>query len=151
MIGKTHHACALEINQTGILIKGRAGSGKTSLMMGLLEKAKVDGFEAFLIADDQVLLESISGDLEAKPPKTIAGLVEIRGHGIITHPYKEKTKLKLVAELIEDEKVERMPQDKFYQFEELTLPLIEVPQRHENLAVRIIFAWLFENAGLHLA
>ncbi len=151
MVGKTHHACALEISQVGILIKGMAGSGKTSLMMGLLERAKHEGLEAFLIADDQVLLNSRSQHLEAKVPETIAGLIEIRGYGITPHPNKQTTVINLVVELLEDEKIERMPEQRFYDFQFIKLPMLQVPQRHENQAVRIIFAWLIENAGLHVA
>lgn len=150
MTGKTHHACALEINQTGILIKGCSGSGKTSLMLGLLERAKLDGFDAYLICDDQVLLNSTPDSLIAKAPKTISGLVEIRGYGIISHPHKPATLLRLIVELIEDGKIERMPEQKFSDYGAIRLPLIEVPQRHENQAVRIIFAWLGENACLQV-
>ena len=56
MTASNHHACALEIHGTGILIKGSSGSGKTSLMLGLLERAKLENLNAAMIADDQVLL-----------------------------------------------------------------------------------------------
>lgn len=150
MIGKTHHACALEINQSGILIKGRSGSGKTSLMMGLLERAKLEGYEAYLIADDQVILNSEIEFLEASVPSQIAGLVEIRGYGVVKHSHKSSTKLKLIVELIDDKKIERMPEPKFYELENATLPLLELPEQHESQALRIIFAWLNENAVLHV-
>lgn len=150
MTGKTHHACALQINQTGILIKGKAGSGKTSLMMGLLERAKQEGHEAYLVCDDQVTLYCVDQHLEAKTPKSIAGLVEIHGYGIISNPNRDTTVINLVVELIDDDKIERMPEQKFFDFETIKLPLLEVPLRHENQSVRIIFAWLIENADLHV-
>ncbi len=151
MCVETHHACALEINQIGILILGPSGSGKTSLMMGLLERAKLENHENFLISDDQTILSSNKQTLEASVPQTIAGLVEIRGYGIIPHKNKAKTNLKLVVDLVEDEAIERMPEKHFFDYEETTLPLLKVPKRHEAQAVRIVFAWLNENADLQLA
>jgi len=151
MASNTHHACALEIDQTGILIKGLSGSGKTSLLMGLLERANQENKEAFLIADDRVYLKTRANKLEAETPPSIAGSVEIHGHGIITLPNKDRTTISLVVELTRDEDVERMPEQKQYEFEGLHLPLVEVPIRHETQAVRIVFAWLIQNAGLHVA
>ena len=151
MKGKTKHACALEISQTGILIRGNSGSGKTSLMMGLLERAKRENLQAYLVCDDQVYLIPNSEGLDAIAPKEIAGAVEVRGYGIINLPNKDKTQVDLVVDLVEDEIVERMPDQKFCELENLRLPLVEVPERHENQAVRIVYAWLVENAGLQLA
>ncbi len=150
MAGKTHHACALEIDRIGILIRGLSGSGKTSLLMGLLERAQQENKEAFLIADDRVYLKTSASELVAETPPTIAGSVEIRGHGIITLPNKDRTTINLVVELVKDENIERMPGQKLSEVEGLHLPLVEVPIRHENQAVRIVFAWLIQNAGLHV-
>jgi len=144
------HACALEINKTGILIIGQPGSGKTSLMMGLLQRAKIEKLNASLVADDQVYLSTPDQKVFAKVPETIAGMVEIRGYGITDHAFKSETQIELVVELIEDDKIERMPHPKSYEINSLNLPLLEVPQRHENQAVRIIFAWLLENACLQV-
>lgn len=151
MTSRTHHACALEIDQIGILIIGKSGSGKTSLMMGLLERAKQENKEAYLVTDDRVHLKTSGEKLDAETPGTIAGLVEIRGYGVIAHPNKNTTAIKLVVELVKDESIERMPEQKYYEFEGMRLPLLEVPIRHENQAVRIVFAWLVQKAGLHVA
>ena len=145
-----HHACALEINEIGIIIKGKSGSGKTSLMLGLLEHAKLEKLNALLIADDQVFLNVDDEKLIASAPENTAGLVELRGYGILKTPHKKSCEIKVVINILQDEKIERMPDEKHYPFETLRLPLIEVPQRHESLAVRIVFAWLNENASLQV-
>lgn len=150
MACQTHHACALQINTTGILIKGISGSGKTSLMLGLLERAKQNKIAAHIIADDQVILKSCDTILHASVPQTIKGLVEIRGYGIAKYPNKENTKLALVIQLVDDERVQRMPEQKSILLENVNLPLVEVPMRHESQAVRIVFAWLMQNTNLQL-
>ncbi len=151
MCRQTLHACALEINQTGILIRGKSGTGKTSLMMGLLERAKNEGLTALMVADDQVLVNSTPEGICVKVPKSIAGAIEIRGYGIIQYPNKEQTHVNLVVDMVRDETVERMPEQKFCVLEGSKVPLLEVPERHESQAVRIVFAWLAENADLHVA
>lgn len=147
---KNHHACALEINEIGILIKGHSGTGKTSLMLSLLERAKLENLNGLMIADDQVILKRDQNQLIANTPKSIAGLIELRGHGIIKKPYKPSCDIKLIVHILEDEKIDRMPEQKYYNFEDLDLPMVEVPQKHENQAVRIVFAWLKENASLQV-
>lgn len=150
MTNKTQHACALEINATGILIKGMSGSGKTSLMLGLIERAAQYNITAALIADDQVILKTNGDTLEASAPETIKGLVELRGYGIMKCANKATTQIALVVELVEDEKIQRMPEASFGRVEGINLPLLKVPLRHESQAVRIIFAWLIDNTDLHV-
>ena len=147
---KNYHACALEINKVGMLIKGRSGSGKTSLMMGLLERANQEKLNAFFISDDQVYLCNKDDRLEVLVPETIAGLIEIHGYGVISQPHRETSIVNLVIELIDDQEILRMPTKQSYHYEGLDLPLIQVPERHENQAVRIIFAWLSENPHLQV-
>lgn len=150
MTAVNDHACALEINDIGILIKGKSGIGKTSLMLGLLERAKLEKFNAFMIADDQVFLNVYDEKLIASAPENTAGLVELRGYGILRMPHIKSCEIKVVVNILEDKKIERMPDAKHHLFETLRLPLIEVPQRHESLAVRIVFAWVNENASLQV-
>lgn len=150
MTAVNHHACALKINDIGILIKGSSGSGKTSLMLGLLERAKLETISAWMVADDQVFLTVDNGKLVASSPENTAGLLELRGYGILKTPYKKSCEIKVVVNILQDEKIERMPDQKYHLFETLKLPLIEVPKRHENLAVRIVFAWLNQNASLQV-
>ena len=124
------------------MIEGPSGSGKTSLALGLLEQAEWQGLPAFLVADDQARLTANNGVLEAIVPETIAGMAELRGFGIIRKPHKQKTTIQLCARLIEDEAIERMPDEKTCLTKGVTVRLAEVPQRHERAAIRIILAQL---------
>jgi len=137
-----HHCCALEISGKGILIEGASGSGKTSLMMGLLEKAKLENVDASFICDDQAILNVQDDVLIANAPKAIAGKLELHGYGIIDSANISSTRISLVVRILPDETIERMPDDKFTLVCDIRLPLIETPARHEKQAIRIVWAKL---------
>ena len=68
---------------------GPPGSGKSDLVLRLLAR----GFD--LVADDRV---NISDGI-ASPPDALAGLLEVRGVGIMCLPHRPSAELALVVEL----------------------------------------------------
>jgi serine kinase of HPr protein (carbohydrate metabolism regulator) len=64
---------------------------------------------AFLVADDRVHIETASGRLRVRAPAAIRGKLEVRGLGIVSVPYREVADLALIAELVQPEAVERLP------------------------------------------
>jgi len=142
MTQKLHHACAVEINGKGILIEGPSGSGKTSTALRLLEHAKLHQQPAHLISDDQVFLAQKADSLLATVPENIAGKVEIRGFGITDYSYAPQCEIKLVARIVDDDLIERMPDVLSIDIQGMKLPTLHIPAKHEELATRIIFAWL---------
>ncbi|MGI9390816.1 MAG: HPr kinase/phosphorylase [Boseongicola sp.] len=73
-----HHASAVAIGQSGLLIKGPSGSGKSSLALDLI------ALGATLVADDCVLLtQSKEGGILMAAPKSVEGLIEARGIGLL--------------------------------------------------------------------
>ena len=74
------HASAVEIGGHAVLLTGASGRGKSDLALRLIDRGAV------LIADDQVQLTVDDARLLASPPAAIAGLVEIRGIGIVELP-----------------------------------------------------------------
>ena len=79
----TIHATCLLIGPHGVLIRGPAGAGKTSLALALIEACHAEGRFARLVADDRVHVEPLNGRLVARTPAEIAGKVERRGLGIV--------------------------------------------------------------------
>lgn len=75
--GATIHASAVAHCGRGCLILGRAGSGKTTLALEMM------ALGAVLIADDRVRLTRAGARLALAPPPQLAGLIEIRGAGIL--------------------------------------------------------------------
>ena len=83
------HASCVDRDGAGVLLLGRSGAGKSDLALRLLDH----GFA--LVADDQVVLE----DGEAAAPASLAGLLEVRGLGLVHLPYRERTRLALAVAL----------------------------------------------------
>ncbi|MDB5649623.1 MAG: hprK, partial [Hyphomicrobiales bacterium] len=69
------HASALVVGETGILVRGRSGTGKSSLVMALLDAAARRNLFARLVADDRVCLHVAGDRLLATPHPAIAGLI----------------------------------------------------------------------------
>lgn len=138
-----HHCTVIELDGLGIAIEGPSGSGKTSLAFGLIEAAGSKGLVACFVCDDQALLEVRSGEILAHAPESIAGKAELHGFGIVDIDHKPQTRLGLLARLTG--KVARMPEQHEANLLGVSLPMIEVPARHESQSARIVFAWLEAN------
>lgn len=80
--GGNFHATAIIAGNTGILLTGPSGSGKSAIALALLAGAERSGLFSALVADDQVLLSYCSGRIIAARPAPITGLIEVRGSGI---------------------------------------------------------------------
>lgn len=143
----TVHACAVEVAGIGILIEGPSGSGKTSLAFGLVEAARARGMEAALVADDRTILVRSASGVAASAPASLAGLAELRGHGIVSVEAKPDTLVGMVVRLVEDGEAPRMPEPAFADLLGLPVPLVLAPRRHEAQAVRICLARLAELRG----
>jgi serine kinase of HPr protein (carbohydrate metabolism regulator) len=65
--------------------------------------------EARLIADDRVDLTREHGDLVARCPQSIQGLLEVRGVGIVRVETLSSAKIGLAIDLAGRETVERLP------------------------------------------
>ena len=102
----TVHASAVAVGERGVLIRGASGSGKSSLVLGLIDR---DPRTTLLVADDRVVLVAADGRIEAFPPETIAGRLEVRGLGIVTVPYVAPCSIALVVDLLPAERCPRFP------------------------------------------
>src|SRR5690349_24886199 len=100
----TVHASAILIGERGVLIRGASGAGKSSLLLGLLT---ADPNTTWLIADDRVVLTPAHGRLVAGTPAELAGLMEIRGQGIIRRPFVSPARIDLVVDLVPAASAER--------------------------------------------
>ncbi|WP_194743542.1 HPr kinase/phosphorylase [Thermaurantiacus tibetensis] len=96
------HATAVLLPAGGLLLLGRPGAGKSDLAFRLVEQG------AMLVADDRVELR-VHGDggIEAAPPPRLAGLLELRGVGILRLPWRAPAALRLALDL--DREPERLP------------------------------------------
>lgn len=100
MITRSIHASAVLVGARALLIRGEAGSGKSSLVFALVEAALAARTNfARLVADDRALVEAAHGRLLARPVPELAGLLEIRGLGIRRVPYESVAVVSHVVDL----------------------------------------------------
>jgi HPr kinase/phosphorylase len=65
-----------------------------------------------LVSDDQTALVVRGGLLVASAPAALAGLLELRGQGIISLPYADSVVVRLVVDLLPAREIERMPEER---------------------------------------
>lgn len=97
------HGSAVLFDGAGVLLRGRPGSGKSMLALRLIEAG------GRLISDDRVLVWPRAGRLVACPPSSIAGLVELRGAGVLRRPFEPAAVIRLVVDMVAGEDLERLP------------------------------------------
>ena len=100
------HATCVAIRAKGVLILGDSGAGKSDLALRLIDAG------AKLVADDRTELYLTRGLLCARAPKTIAGLIEVRGLGVIVLPFAKSVSLALAVKL--GVPARRLPGSSFY-------------------------------------
>ncbi len=90
----TVHATAVAIGGRVVLLTGPPDSGKSDLALRLIDRG------ATLVADDRVALVRDGGRVLAAPPPPLAGLIEVRGVGILALPYVGGLPVALVVDLV---------------------------------------------------
>jgi HPr kinase/phosphorylase len=85
---QVHASCAAR-DGAGVLLLGPPGAGKSDMVLRLLDHGFV------LVADDRVDIANGS----ARPAAGLAGLLEVRGLGILRVPYLPEARLRLAVTL----------------------------------------------------
>lgn len=147
------HANALALAGVGVMIRGASGSGKSRLTYALLDEAgcnttqntglKTDADTA-LIGDDYITLDG-GERLLASPAPNLAGRIEVRGVGIVGLPWREKTPVHLVVDLMPVGDVERLPETRKialsgHQLDHVAVPIGDLA--HQMLLVHTAAALL---------
>jgi len=121
-----HGSCASRSGD-GVLLIGPPGAGKSDLLLRLLAR----GFE--LVADDCVeVTEGV-----ARPAPGLAGLLEVRGLGIVRLPHIATSRLALVIEL--GRAAARLPDPARYDVLDLPLARLDAaaPSAPEQVALAL--------------
>lgn len=121
----TIHGTALVLGETGVLLRGVSGAGKSLLALALLERWALKGLAAGLVSDDRVILELVNGAIVMAAPPALAGLIELRGRGIVPSPSWGPARLDLVIDLVED--LVRMPEEPAFSTQLLGVTLAAAP------------------------
>ncbi len=132
------HATAVALGALGVLIEGLSGSGKTSFALAAIEKMQSQNHFAALVADDQCLIEIANGRLIATCPPALIGLVELRGFGVVETCTLQSVVVDIVVRLVDEVKIERLPEPKSVTLNGVELPVFELPSRQIAVCLPIL-------------
>src|SRR5580700_8637232 len=98
--GASVHASAVLVGNRAVLIRGPSGAGKSRLAFDLILAGRAGQIApAVLIGDDRVHLEARHEQLNVRPARELAGLIEIRGLGIRRCDFADEAIVGLVVDL----------------------------------------------------
>jgi HPr kinase/phosphorylase len=120
------HGSCVSRDGAGVVLLGPPGSGKSDLVLRLLECGFV------LVADDRIDI----ADGIASAPASLAGLLEVRGLGILRLPCAARARLALAVELGPVGARLPMPERHI----ELDLPLVRIDPAAASAALRVACA-----------
>jgi HPr kinase/phosphorylase len=106
------HATAVIHGESGVLILGPSGSGKSALALALMARASGAGAFGALIGDDRIYVREAKGRLVAAGAASMAGIIERRMAGLMEVRHEPAVIVRLAVELCERRRQwPRMPDD----------------------------------------
>ena len=130
MLPKRFHSTSLVVEDSGILIIGESGIGKSDLALRMIDSG------AMLIADDITICKKINNFIYLFSPEETKGLLEVREIGIITVPFIENIKLSLVVQLIDEENI-RYPENENCLILGIKVPKIKICGKNSSAVAKI--------------
>jgi serine kinase of HPr protein (carbohydrate metabolism regulator) len=120
------HASAVLVGARAVLIRGPSAAGKSRLAWELIEAGRggVVGF-ARLVGDDRVHLQAAGGRLLVSPADALAGMIELRGVGILQRDHEPRAVVGLVVDL-DAADAERLPERGETIIEGIAIPRLAV-------------------------
>jgi serine kinase of HPr protein (carbohydrate metabolism regulator) len=119
------HAGLIALRQAGrwrgVLIEGPSGVGKSDLAL----RALTAGFQ--LVADDRVLVFVSGGRLYGKSPAALAGLLEVRGLGVVPQAALGFCEVAMIARCVAaPAAVDRLPEPRFEAVLDVRVPVFDL-------------------------
>lgn len=137
------HGSCIAVGLDGVLLLGAPGAGKSDLVLRFIDHqgSGISGAlrSARLVADDQVAVKRVDGELMASAPPALSGKLEIRGLGIVAVSAVAEVRLSLAVRLTPAAEIERLPDLEKARMEILgvALPLIRIDPAKASAPARI--------------
>ena len=142
------HASAVALGESGVMIRGASGEGKSTLALALVEAWERRGDFARLVGDDRVIVRIVNGRALVSPHSALSGLAEWRGIGLIEREYEACVVLALIVDLESPEQQAACP--RLPETEELCVDFhnlhdvarLRLPARETERSVAAVMAFL---------
>jgi HPr kinase/phosphorylase len=145
------HASCVALGDAGILILGPSGAGKSDLVLGLIDQPGYGTgdvlIRARLVSDDQTMIDRRGDTVFAMSPEPVAGLLEIRGQGIVAVDHVREVQLTLVVRLVPAAEIERLPEATTTSIAGVALSEIRIDPGTATAAARIRAALTAPSTG----
>jgi HPr kinase/phosphorylase len=128
------HAGCVALSGVGVVLLGPSGSGKSDLALRLIDAG------GRLVADDRLVVERHGDRLIGRPPEALAGLIEVRGLGIMRVEHCPFAPLGLVVGLEETAPCPRLPERMTHELLGVVLPYISLDPRAPSTCAKIKLA-----------
>jgi HPr kinase/phosphorylase len=135
------HASCVAIAGQGVVLRGPPASGKSDLALRLID---VGGR---LVADDQLLVERCGERLIGRAPAALAGLIEVRGLGIMRIAHCAAVPLALMVELDAAGSWPRLPEPLTQELLGVVLPCVRLDPRAPSTCAKIKLALAAERVA----
>ena len=135
------HASCVAISGQGVVLCGPPASGKSDLALRLIDAG------GRLVADDRLLVERHGEELIGCAPEALAGLLEVRGLGIMRVEHCAATSLRLVVELGEAGSWPRLPEPMSHELLGVALPCVRLDPRAPSTCAKIKLALAAERVA----
>lgn len=128
------HANCVVVDGVGVLLRGPSASGKSDLSLRLIDAG------AQLVADDYTQLELRDGRVVASAPAAIAGMIEVRGIGLVKVSNIASAEIGVVIDLMASDSIERAPTPTVCTYLGVQLPLYAVAALEPSAIVKVRLA-----------
>jgi serine kinase of HPr protein (carbohydrate metabolism regulator) len=128
------HATAVAIDGHAVLLRGPSGCGKSDLALRLIDAG------ARLVADDQSELQRHGDAVLVRAPTTISGLFEVRGLGIVRFDALAEAPVRLIADLVTADRIERLPPRRTVTILGIAVSLVEIAPFEASAAAKLRLA-----------
>ena len=128
------HASCVELLGTGVVLLGPPGTGKSDLALRLIDGG------ARLVSDDRLAVERKGDVLIGRAIDSIAGLIEVRGLGIMRIGHCASSRLGLVVALGGAASPPRLPERMTYELLGVALPYLDLDPRTPSACAKVRLA-----------
>jgi serine kinase of HPr protein (carbohydrate metabolism regulator) len=126
------HASCVALSGAGVVLLGPSGCGKSDLALRLIDAG------GRLVADDCLVVERRGNRLIGRPAENVAGLIEVRGLGIMRLEHCSSTPLALVVALGAPEA--RLPERMTHDLLCVALPCVRLDPHAPSTCAKIRLA-----------